>query len=341
MSRRELWASMSVADHTRPYPFLAEVLLFDRVVVPAPPEGDDEEHQRWVDERWQPVRQRRLLGILGQRGGDGDLAVTIPWTEAKRRRFAALHAGDEAPPAARAATRRRMAEHIQIDATGLKPDAQMATRLLLTREYDEGEERYQQTLPRAWVEAVVPAYSTFERAQSETGVAAAEGDGPTPSAQVIGWEMFLPATDGMSEEQALETAAQLARTDDYRAQREEFRRWWRDERDAGRPADSALQELRGKADRLNAVVAGNFRRSVVRRSFALLTAGAGVGAALATGTWAQSAASTSAMLGLVTLGADWLLGDQQPDAGLRPAAMFTSARRQLGWNRGARGSTSR
>lgn len=44
---RELWGTFSVADHLRERAFVAEILLYDRLVIPVPP--DDEERGRWED----------------------------------------------------------------------------------------------------------------------------------------------------------------------------------------------------------------------------------------------------------------------------------------------------
>ncbi len=42
-----LWGTFSVVDHLRRRPFVADVLLYDRLVVPVP--DGDEEVKRWRD----------------------------------------------------------------------------------------------------------------------------------------------------------------------------------------------------------------------------------------------------------------------------------------------------
>jgi hypothetical protein len=74
-----------------------------------------------------------------------------------------------------------------------------------------------------------------------------------PTAEVIGWELFVPDDEGGSDERSLEAAAKLARSDDYRLERETFREWWRKELEKGRPADDALRELTKRAGRLNEI----------------------------------------------------------------------------------------
>ena len=47
----EVW-DVSVRDHLQPWAFAAEVLIYDRLVIPVPPDGDSDEWKRWVGERW-------------------------------------------------------------------------------------------------------------------------------------------------------------------------------------------------------------------------------------------------------------------------------------------------
>jgi hypothetical protein len=58
---RRLWGCYSVADHLEPRAFVADLLLYDRLVIPTPAADDLD---RW-EARWDPDRQRRLLDILG------------------------------------------------------------------------------------------------------------------------------------------------------------------------------------------------------------------------------------------------------------------------------------
>ena len=44
----ELWGTFSVRDHLRRRAFIADVLLYDRLVIPYPP--DDEQRREWRSE---------------------------------------------------------------------------------------------------------------------------------------------------------------------------------------------------------------------------------------------------------------------------------------------------
>lgn len=89
--QREVWATYSVKDHLQDRAFIADVMLYDRLVFPVPQrfmpfsslsgiprqvlERDPVEWARWEepDKQWDPARQNLLLKILG------DLAMPVPW----------------------------------------------------------------------------------------------------------------------------------------------------------------------------------------------------------------------------------------------------------------------
>ena len=55
----ETWGTYSVRDHCRRRPFVADVLLYDRLVIPCPP--DEYEAERWESKDWQPERLKGCL----------------------------------------------------------------------------------------------------------------------------------------------------------------------------------------------------------------------------------------------------------------------------------------
>ena len=73
----EMWGTYSVRDHMFERPFVADVVLYDKLVVPVPPPRESSEHEsewrRWEREGWDPALQERLLAILGER------VVAVPW----------------------------------------------------------------------------------------------------------------------------------------------------------------------------------------------------------------------------------------------------------------------
>ena len=89
--KHQIWGTFSVVDHKRPGAFIADVIMYDKLVIPVPPSpsGDDketaEERKRW--EKWDPARQAKLMGILG------DLAVPVHWNRQWRDEWEKVAAG--------------------------------------------------------------------------------------------------------------------------------------------------------------------------------------------------------------------------------------------------------
>ena len=66
------WGTFSVKDHLKPRAFVADVLLFDQLVIPRPAtakelysegqgEPSEDQRDRWLRKGWNPDRQRELL----------------------------------------------------------------------------------------------------------------------------------------------------------------------------------------------------------------------------------------------------------------------------------------
>lgn len=92
--KHEIWGTFSVMDHRGRGAFLAEAILYDRLVIPVPPDPEKAESeedrafarkqwQRWLDNEWQPERQLVLLEILRP------VAEPIEWDRTHHQEWAA------------------------------------------------------------------------------------------------------------------------------------------------------------------------------------------------------------------------------------------------------------
>jgi hypothetical protein len=100
------WGTFSVKDHVKARAFVAEVLLFDRLVIPRPAtekemkaEGlgppSEDEVERWRNRNWFPERQRELLDILGEY----DLAIELPWGRQAQAHWQGVYGAPDVDPA--------------------------------------------------------------------------------------------------------------------------------------------------------------------------------------------------------------------------------------------------
>jgi hypothetical protein len=83
-------------DHLRPRAFLPEVIMYDRLVIPVPPDPDhaktpedrdfaEKQWDRWKKNGWDPERQQKLLGILKP------IAVPVEWNRERHQQWAASY----------------------------------------------------------------------------------------------------------------------------------------------------------------------------------------------------------------------------------------------------------
>jgi len=124
----QLWGTYSVADHCGAYPFIADLVLYDRLLVPVPPEGDEEEWKRWDHKRWRPERQRLLLCELG------DYVRKVPWTKDLRERWDQLGRDEEEDTAALAGRDLAMTADSARERAAGRVDPYGDTRLVIARE---------------------------------------------------------------------------------------------------------------------------------------------------------------------------------------------------------------
>lgn len=110
----EVWGTYSVRDHLRSRAFVADVLLYDQLVIPRPPTPVEEaqernaardrgetvtppaighdgkyktEVDRWSENGWRPRRLEEMLKILREHR----LVVELPWSEQARLEWARLY----------------------------------------------------------------------------------------------------------------------------------------------------------------------------------------------------------------------------------------------------------
>jgi len=92
--KQQIWGTFSVMDHMRPGAFLSQVVMYDRLLIPVPPDPDRaetpedlkfavEQQKRWR-KNWDPERQEKLLEILTE-----EIAVPVEWNRWRHEIWAA------------------------------------------------------------------------------------------------------------------------------------------------------------------------------------------------------------------------------------------------------------
>ncbi len=73
------WGAFSVLDHKNDRQLATEVLLYDNLLIPTPPDGDQ---QRWIDQDWDPQ------GLKGKIKELGDIAIPAAWNQDRQKDWA-------------------------------------------------------------------------------------------------------------------------------------------------------------------------------------------------------------------------------------------------------------
>jgi hypothetical protein len=247
-TERSVWGTYSVADHLRVRPFVADVLLYDQLVIPVP--DGDAETERWRRIRRNPDLQKDLVGIMG------DLALAIPWSSDRHAAWTSRYAGC-APSAADAGARDDIARGVAFDVSNVaaarqgaqlsatsssvgvgptnevpmpNPDdpAYLMTRMVLADEFDsDADHALVSKIPRIEeVEAVV-AYGSYRDFREERGTIGEEQIAGSYPVSTFGWQFLVPASSERSDADLLRESVELAHTDEISAWRAAVYRWRR------------------------------------------------------------------------------------------------------------------
>lgn len=202
--RRERWGTFSVADHLRPRSFVAEVLLYDRLVVPCP--STAEERARWFAKEWKPDRLEAKLDALPD-----DMVVRVPWNQYAQERYK---------------SRVDAAKSVSFDGGHIvaeqgKVDAFHMTRMILAQECLP---KLPAGVTKVWALAAYPSLLAYKEDQT----AAVQSARQETLAMVLTHKFFVPESKGKSDNELLAQAIELARRDDFREKRAKFHRWQED-----------------------------------------------------------------------------------------------------------------
>lgn len=268
-----LWGTFSVVDHRRRRPFITDVLLYDRLVIPVP-DGPDEVKQ-WRKLRRDPDLQNRLLGIVG------DLAVKVPWSSQFHDTWAQQFADETA-------VRDQVTQTVELEANSIEmtrrtagnldDPAFMLTRMILADEIGSRKDRALLAgIPRADEVKAVVAYGSYRRFQADRGTLT---QGPAAGAQPVltfGWPVLVPSDSDRTDDDLLRQAVDLAHADEIGEWRVAVQRWQRDAFIAGKSDVGARTEMEEMMRRYAAVA--RKRNIRIRSRWAFAVSAAVVGAA--------------------------------------------------------------
>src|SRR5215831_14996545 len=312
------WASFSVRDHLPQQAFVLEVLLYDRLVIPVPPENDAAEQNRWkYEKRWNPGRLESLLDVLGK-----DLAIRIPWTEEFRQYFKT-----------RLAQAQQINEEVSYGMTplilaALDPDSRKD--LFPDRPVDEPKPH------------ILPVYPSLTKAKHDVQVRPIEDNQELSDEGDLALTVchcFLKPKGVFSprgvklEKELLQQAAELAREEEFKENRRQFLAW--EEKFINKPRATAdsIEEMKHLLRAHEKIVRRAWKDAMWKRVFTVFKVGAGVaGASLALWAGHQPEAAAAGVATLAEIGR-FIKFDAQPsivpNTTTAPAVMLHTIHRRL------------
>ena len=255
------WGTYSVRDHRRTRPFVADVLLFDKLIIPRPATHEElyfegqskpaiDQLQRWRDEDWDPDAQRRLLDVLKE----FDLAIELPWGGLAQHDWQRVY--DD--PAAelrfdRSDLTRSIQDQIEMAKSGIPEEAAYLSTAGLLALYvankmsnDVARKLFNRAkTPGVPVETVI-AYGSYAEFQGDHGPGDS-ADLPVPETTspyaMFGWEFFVPEDSDKSDAELLRQAAQLASRPDFCETRQYFHGWLKQMYEGGVDRQDAYEDM--------------------------------------------------------------------------------------------------
>ncbi len=312
--KRELWGTFSVKDAARPGAFVAEVVMYDHLVIPVPPKRSshdaaataDAERQwtRWTKRGWKPGRANQLVAILGDR------ATPVQWT---RRRRADWRNVFEGAKRSEAAATTMLAQEAAYGAT--------ATSLFdLVPDKAKG------------IVAVAP-YTSLERLRTDLAVEPTEAPPKVPDhvlTAVIGQEFLVPEDPDRDDFYLLSEAVDAVNDHDFRAARRalfDARRRFVKKRHTDLPSiETAVEEMTTHLDELHRLVKRRRIWKGVKRGFFFAETVTAVALA------PNPVTIGTATMSVGTYTASERLADPRADAGsgLPEAALLLAGQHELG-----------
>lgn len=228
---RQIWGTFSVKDHCEPRAFVADVMIYDRLVIPVPP--NDEEFARWEHEGWNPSKLHQLLEILDDR----DRAYRLDWDDVQKQNWktrfdAGSQVAHDTGDWAFEATRSSITENLPRHVTGIQAVTTFASVEDLEKELK---------LKHANAPVGIPGSAT---------------------AAIVAREFLVPDDPNRTDEDLLRAAMDLSSDQSYKRKRANYWRWAREfMNDKGITDQLAIQAA---VDEMNYLL--EEEREVIRKS---------------------------------------------------------------------------
>jgi hypothetical protein len=232
---RERWGTFSVKDHLMPQAFVADVLLYDRLVIPFP--AGDDERERWYKQGWKPDVLDGTLELLG------DSAIHVAWDKNVQEAFK---------------TQYRTALAVDNDADMFVREVKEELPYELTKSLLSTT--FLPDLPKGvskvWAMAAYTSCKGYEEdIQNERDLRGqSTQEQKEHLAMVLSHRFFIPHDPKKSDQQLLKDAIKLSKQDDFKEKRANFYKWQDDIIEQGITDKKAIEEMEQYLGQYNEIV---------------------------------------------------------------------------------------
>lgn len=240
----ERWGSFSVVDHQVADKLVTDVLAYDRLVFPFPP--DETERKRWHDKGWKPELLDARLDLLG------DLAIKVPWDKYRQDLFSSSI---------------QRASALAADADTVMPTS---TAYQMTRRILAQDDKL--VLPRGVAKVVaVAAFHSLDDLKAEFLL---DGDRSDPKClSVLVRNRIAQPKFSEDPDTALKLAVALSRDREFRAKRRVLYEWQESMIQQGIAPGRAMEGLEDLVDQYNELVKKVDQKVVYRLVFTIIAVG--------------------------------------------------------------------
>ncbi|SAL52347.1 hypothetical protein AWB70_04333 [Caballeronia cordobensis] len=240
--------------------FVADVLLYDRLVVPYPPTA--EERARWSERerQWRPDLLDAKLDLLPEQ-----MVIRVPWNEFAQERYklridAAKDVSFDG-------------QHIVTEQASV--DAYHMTRMILAQDC---RPQLPEGVTKVWAFGAYPSLMAYQKDHAE----ATNAEGQEILAMVLRHRFLVPESEGKSDDELLAQAVALAKRGDFKEKRARFHRWQEDVIEQEITSADAVAEMEELVRQLEAITRKaridtclKFAFMAIPAAIGLATAGAG------------------------------------------------------------------
>jgi hypothetical protein len=267
---RERWGTFSVKDHKMPRAFVADVLLYDRLIIPTP--SDPTERERWFSVGWSPDTLDKKLELLGDR------SIHVPWYQFREEEFM---------------NRYKLNEGVLFDTNNISAAIDSKIDLLYMTRSVLANERLPKLPPgvsKIWPIAAYPAFYNYKEERTQKAIENKEEE----LAMMLSQRFLVPDDDGKSDDELLLQAIQLSSDDDFRKKRQALFEWQDGIIEQKIPAELAIKEMEDLLTQYNEIL----RKSRLKLTYKYAFLAIEVAVAIAGAKLGDPIATTAALAGI-------------------------------------------